>query len=98
MSSEPATYDARGLVAAIVQNYYGLVAAQRKLASGQQSLREAQQFLDITRKQEAGGEVAHSDVVKAQTIACCFVASCNGPLLTWLSQNKKPPMSESRRR
>ena len=56
----------RGLVATIVQNYYGLVAAQRKLASAQQSLREAQQFLDITQKQESGGEVAHSDVVKAQ--------------------------------
>jgi outer membrane protein TolC len=57
---------ARGLVATIVQNYYGLVAAQRKLASAQQSLREVQQFLDITKKQESGGEVAHSDVVKAQ--------------------------------
>ena len=56
----------RGLVATIVQNYYGLVAAQRKLASAQQSLREAQQFFEITRKQEAGGEVAHSDVIKAQ--------------------------------
>jgi outer membrane protein len=57
---------ARGLVATIVTNYYGLVAAQRKLASAQQSLREAQQFLDITQKQESGGEVAHSDVIKAQ--------------------------------
>jgi outer membrane protein TolC len=57
---------ARGLVATIVQNYYGLVAAQRKLASAQQSLREVQQFLDITQKQESGGEVAHSDVVKAR--------------------------------
>ena len=57
---------ARGLVATIVQNYYSLVAAQRKLASAQQSLREAQQFLDITQKQENGGEVAHSDVIKAQ--------------------------------
>jgi len=56
----------RGLVATIVQNYYGLVAAQRKLASAQRSLSEAQQFLDITQKQESGGEVAHSDVVKAQ--------------------------------
>jgi outer membrane protein TolC len=57
---------ARGLVATIVQNYYGLVAAQRKLANAQQGLREAQQFLDITQKQESGGEVAHSDVIKAQ--------------------------------
>jgi outer membrane protein TolC len=56
----------RGLVATIVQNYYGLVAAQRKLASAQQGLREAQQFFDITRRQESGGEVAHSDVIKAQ--------------------------------
>jgi outer membrane protein TolC len=57
---------ARGLVATLVQNYYGLVAAQRKLASAQQGLREAQQFLDITQKQESGGEAAHSDVIKAQ--------------------------------
>src|SRR3989449_1263538 len=57
---------ARGLVSTIVTNYYTLVAAQRKLASAQQGLREAQQFLDITQRQEAGGEVAHSDVVKAQ--------------------------------
>jgi outer membrane protein TolC len=56
----------RGLVATIVQNYYGLVASQRKLASAQQGLREAQQFFDITRRQESGGEVAHSDVIKAQ--------------------------------
>lgn len=56
----------RGLVATIVQNYYTLVATQRKFASAQQGLREAQQFLDITQKLENGGEVAHSDVVKAQ--------------------------------
>jgi outer membrane protein TolC len=57
---------ARGLVATVVQNYYGLVAAERKAASARQSLQEAQQFLTITQRQEAGGEVAHSDVVKAQ--------------------------------
>ena len=56
----------RGLVATIVQNYYTLVATQRHFAHAQQGLLEAQQFLDITRKQENGGEVAHSDVVKAQ--------------------------------
>jgi outer membrane protein TolC len=56
----------RGLVATIVQNYYLLVAAQRKLTSAQQALREAQQFVDITEKQESGGEVAHADVVKAR--------------------------------
>jgi outer membrane protein TolC len=56
----------RGLVATVVQNYYGVVAANRKAASARQSLQEARQFLDITKRQEAGGEVAHSDVVKAQ--------------------------------
>jgi outer membrane protein TolC len=56
----------RGLIATVVQNYYGLVSAQRKYVNAQQSLREAEQFTDITQKQEQGGEVAHSDVVKAQ--------------------------------
>jgi outer membrane protein TolC len=56
----------RGLVLTVVQNFYALLAAVRKAASAGQSLREAQQFLDITQKQENGGEVAHSDVVKAQ--------------------------------
>jgi outer membrane protein TolC len=56
----------RGLIATVVQNYYALVVAQRKYANAQQSLREAGQFTDITEKQEHGGEVAHSDVVKAQ--------------------------------
>jgi outer membrane protein len=56
----------RGLIATVVQNYYGLVSAQRKYANAQQSQREAEQFNDITQKQEQGGEVAHSDVVKAQ--------------------------------
>ena len=40
--------------------------ASAHYANAQRSLREAQQFVDITQKQEAGGEVAHSDVVKAQ--------------------------------
>ena len=57
---------ARGLVATVVQNFYTVVSSARKLASAQQSLREAQELLDITQKQEAGGEVAHADVVKAQ--------------------------------
>jgi len=56
----------RGLIATVVQDYYGLVAANRKATSARQSLQEAQQFLVITQRQEAGGEVAHSDVVKAQ--------------------------------
>jgi outer membrane protein TolC len=57
---------ARGLFGTLVQDYYGLVIAQRKLVNAQQSLRDAQGFQDITRKQEQGGEAAHADVIKAQ--------------------------------
>jgi outer membrane protein TolC len=57
---------ARGLFATLAQDYYGLVTAQRKLVSAQQSLRDAQAFQGITEKQEQGGEAAHADVIKAQ--------------------------------
>ena len=57
---------ARGLFAVVIQNYYGMLLAARKLENSRQSEREAGQFLDITRKQEAGGEAAHSDTVKAE--------------------------------
>ena len=56
----------RGLNATVAQDYYTILAAQRKLVNAQTSLREAEQFLDITQKQEKGGEVAHADVIKAQ--------------------------------
>ena len=56
---------ARGLVATGVEDYYGMVAAGRKQVNARQALKEANGFLDIARKQEAGGEVAHADVVKA---------------------------------
>lgn len=57
---------ARGLVATVVQDYYMIVSAQRKFVNAQTSLGEANQFLDITQKQEKGGEAAHADVIKAQ--------------------------------
>jgi outer membrane protein TolC len=57
---------ARGLVATVTENYYAMVSAMRKFANAQQSQQEAEHFLDITRKQERGGEVAHSDSVKAE--------------------------------
>jgi outer membrane protein TolC len=56
----------RGIAATVVQNYYGMVSAQRHYANLERALNEARQFLDITQKQEAGGEAARSDVVKAQ--------------------------------
>lgn len=57
---------ARGLMATVVQSYYGLITAQRKEANARQGLTEARTFLDITGKQERGGEVARADVIKAQ--------------------------------
>lgn len=56
----------RGLHVTVIQDYYSIVAAERKLAYAQQSQSEAREFLDITQKQERGGEAAHSDVIKAQ--------------------------------
>ncbi|GAC1357803.1 MAG: hypothetical protein NVSMB31_18260 [Vulcanimicrobiaceae bacterium] len=56
----------RGLNFTVVQDYYAIVSAQRKASNAQTSLTEAQRFLDITQKQERGGEAAHADVIKAQ--------------------------------
>jgi outer membrane protein TolC len=55
----------RGLVVTVTQTYYGLVVAQRKYANVQRATAEAAKFLDISQKLEAGGEVAHADVIKA---------------------------------
>ena len=63
-----ARYDiaARGLLAVVVQGYYGTLTAQRKVTNAQQGVMDAERFLTITRQQEAGGEAAHADVVKAE--------------------------------
>lgn len=57
---------ARGLVLTVVQAYYGFVTAQRKFATAERANTEAARFFDISQKLEHGGEVAHSDVIKAQ--------------------------------
>ncbi len=56
----------RGLTATVIQGYYAIVVAERRAANLVRSVGEAERFLDITRKQERGGEAAHSDVIKAQ--------------------------------
>ena len=56
----------RGLVVTVVQSFYGAIAAKRKITNAQQATDEAQHFLKISEQLEHGGEVAHSDVVKAQ--------------------------------
>ena len=57
---------ARGLKLTVVQDYYAIAVAGRRVSNGERSLGEARQFLDITQKQERGGEAAHADVIKAQ--------------------------------
>ena len=57
---------ARGLVATVVQTYYAEVVGKRKYANAQLAADEATRFLDLSQKREQGGEVAHSDVIKAQ--------------------------------
>jgi len=56
----------RGLVVTVVQDYYSVAAAQQKLLSAQKAAEEGDRFLALTQDLEKGGEVAHSDVIKAE--------------------------------
>jgi outer membrane protein len=56
----------RGLNVAVTQAYYGLVVAERKYATAQQSLDQANRSLETSRELEQGGKVAHSDVITFQ--------------------------------
>ncbi len=56
----------RGLTVTVTQYYYGLLVAQRKYGTAQQSRDQAQQFFKISQDREKGGEAAHADVIKAE--------------------------------
>jgi outer membrane protein TolC len=56
----------RGLVVTIVQNYYAISGAQLKLEVSKRLAEEGDRFLKTTQQLENGGEVAHSDVIKAE--------------------------------
>lgn len=56
----------RGLVVTVVQDYYSVAAAQQKVLSAQKAADEGDRFLKLTQDLEHGGEVAHSDVIKAE--------------------------------
>ncbi len=56
----------RGLAVTVAQAFYGYLAATHKYETAQRANEEAQRFLGISQKLEQGGEVAHSDVIKAQ--------------------------------
>jgi outer membrane protein TolC len=57
---------ARGLVTTVVQDFYVVIAAHQKFLHVQQAREEARHFLALSLQLERGGEVAHSDVTKAQ--------------------------------
>jgi outer membrane protein TolC len=56
----------RGLVVTVVQNYFSVAAAQQKLTASQNAADEGEKFFTLTQSLEKGGEVAHSDVIKAE--------------------------------
>jgi outer membrane protein TolC len=56
----------RGLVVTVVQSYYAVAAAQLKLEAARKNSDEGDRFLKMTQDLEKGGEVAHSDVIKAE--------------------------------
>jgi len=56
----------RGLVVTVVQSYYAISAAGLKLETAKRLAEEGDRFLKVTQDLESGGEVAHSDVIKAE--------------------------------
>jgi len=56
----------RGLVSTVTRDFYGVIISQQKYENARAAVEDAQKFVDLSRKLESGGEVAHSDVVKAQ--------------------------------
>ena len=56
----------RGLGVTVTKNYYALVVAERKYATAQQAAQTTARFFDVTQQQERLGQVARSDVIKAE--------------------------------
>jgi outer membrane protein TolC len=56
----------RGLAVTVTTLYYGVITAERKYATSQQAAQQAQRFLEIAQQQQRLGQVAQSDVVKAE--------------------------------
>jgi len=56
----------RGLAVTVTRIYYALVVAQRKYAATQGAAQQAGRFFEITQQQQRLGQVARSDVIKAE--------------------------------
>jgi outer membrane protein TolC len=57
---------ARGLTYTVVQLYYALASAEAKEKAASETSKQGEYFLTLTKNLEAGGEVAHSDTIKAE--------------------------------
>jgi outer membrane protein TolC len=56
----------RGITTTVVRDFYGVIAGERKYQNAQLAADEGRRFLGLSQQLEQGGEVAHSDVIKAQ--------------------------------
>jgi outer membrane protein TolC len=56
----------RGLVAAVTSLYFGVIAADQRMAIAEEAQKEAADFTGLTDKREKQREAAHADAVKAQ--------------------------------
>ncbi len=60
-----AEIERRGLIAAVATLYYGVTAADTKVAVTGQAVDDARRFVQITEEREQSREAAHADVLKA---------------------------------
>ncbi|HET6207121.1 MAG TPA: TolC family protein [Terracidiphilus sp.] len=56
----------RGLAAAVTSLYFGVIAADQRMAIAEEAQKEAADFTGLTDKRERQREAAHADAVKAQ--------------------------------
>ena len=59
----------RGLTVTVKRAYYSLLTAQHKYAAAQQALDQAKRYIEISQSLRKGGEVARSDVVRAELLS-----------------------------
>jgi len=56
----------RGLAVTVTRLYYALIVAQRKYGATQTAVQQASRFFETTQQQQRLGQVARSDVIKAE--------------------------------
>jgi outer membrane protein TolC len=69
MARARAEIASRGLIVTVVQRYYAVEATKEKLEAAVRAADDGEKFLKLTQDLEHGGEVAHSDEIKAELLA-----------------------------